>query len=980
MGVPAFFRWLSRKYPSIVVQCDDGVKGQYHFDNLYLDMNGIIHPCSHPENKPPPANEEEMFLAIFEYVEEIMQIVKPKKLIYMAVDGVAPRAKMNQQRSRRFRAAQESYEKIIEVQKVKDDLRDRGIEVKEKEKEAHFDSNVITPGTQFMINLSDALRTWLNRRLSPEFEDKLGIWPKDLVIILSDATVPGEGEHKIMDYIRKQKADPLYDPNLSHCLYGADADLIMLGLATHEPNFTILREEFKPNQPRPCDLCGQLGHELKECTGVEKPPEDLPIPMKTDFIYIRLNVLREYLEKESQKCKIKLDFERFIDDYVFLCFFVGNDFLPHLPSLEIRENAIDRLINIYKFVMETAPESNEMYLTNSGIVNKERAQSVLRELGEVEDEIFKNRQRSEKNFRERNKRRKLERINQDLKWMNPQAVSGQNPGVFQNAKEEAAKVRANYHAPQANDRLNAMLVDKSNPGAAGANSQPPQGLKRNLETVEDDSEPEDNVQLHMEGWKERYYTNKFDCNSVSEISQMVANEYFKGLCWVLLYYYQGCPDWKWFFPYHYAPFASDFHNVADIKVDFDGFAKPFRPLEQLMSVFPAASSKNLPPTWRELMMKIDSPIIDFYPTSFRIDLNGKKAAWMGVALLPFIDEERLFKTLKRVYGDLTEEEKSRNSLGGHLIFISKSHPLLTDVAQQVIELDKLGEPIPQGPNPVKLMSGQINKSALYSSAYKNVLCCEFEDPQYEPGFIYPAVLLKSAKMPDPVLRPQDFSKFDNYRPYIGMNSRPNQAHLDRSGHRTIERSVHRERNSWHNQYGYDQNPNPSNYRQGGGGGNRYPQNGSGHGSNNYGNDRRGGYNGGRGGYNGGGGNNNQNRNNREHSRGGNQHQAPPQQSSNYSYYQSTNYYNQPQQPYGGQQQQQQQPQGQYYSRTSYYQQAQAPQSGNIPSYYTNDYLAQQQGPPAGNNSAPSGGYRGNGNNDKYRQQNYRRYWEGPYMR
>lgn len=182
----------------------------------------------------------------------------------------------------------------------------------------------------------------------------------------------------------------------------------MLGLATHEPNFTIIREEFKPNKPRPCDICGQIGHEMQDCLGAEanQLPNENTFGAECQFIFVRLNVLREYLERELQMPNLpfKYDFERAIDDWVFMCFFVGNDFLPHLPSLEIRENAIDRLVNLYK---KTVYKTGG-FLTNSGEVNLDRVQLILSDLGNVEDEIFKNRQKNELAFkaREKNKRRR----------------------------------------------------------------------------------------------------------------------------------------------------------------------------------------------------------------------------------------------------------------------------------------------------------------------------------------------------------------------------------------------------------------------------------------------------------------------------------------------------------------------------------------------------------------------------------------------
>lgn len=233
MGVPALFRWLSKKYPKIItpvveekpdeIDNGDGTKTTVpidmskpnpngeEFDNLYLDMNGIVHPCSHPEDRPPPANEEEMMIAIFEFTERVVNMARPRKLLYIAVDGVAPRAKMNQQRSRRFRSAQEAAEKDKQAEEfhalLKKNSQSNGDESQAEEPKKTWDSNSITPGTPFMDLLAECLRYWTAYKLSTD-----PAW-KELKVIISDATVPGEGEHKIMNFIRSQRSSGSHNPN-----------------------------------------------------------------------------------------------------------------------------------------------------------------------------------------------------------------------------------------------------------------------------------------------------------------------------------------------------------------------------------------------------------------------------------------------------------------------------------------------------------------------------------------------------------------------------------------------------------------------------------------------------------------------------------------------------------------------------------------------------------------------------------------------
>lgn len=108
MGIPAAFRWLSNKYPKIIspviedkpIVMDDGSvipvdttrsnpNGE-EFDHLYLDMNGIVHPCSHPEDRPAPKDEEEMMLEVFKYTDRVVNMVRPRKLLMIAIGIFSP--------------------------------------------------------------------------------------------------------------------------------------------------------------------------------------------------------------------------------------------------------------------------------------------------------------------------------------------------------------------------------------------------------------------------------------------------------------------------------------------------------------------------------------------------------------------------------------------------------------------------------------------------------------------------------------------------------------------------------------------------------------------------------------------------------------------------------------------------------------------------------------------------------------------------
>jgi 5'-3' exonuclease len=265
------------------------------FDNLYMDCNSIIYDIVHALEKDDTVYEnieKQIICMVVDRINEYINIIKPSNTIYIAFDGVAPFAKMEQQRSRRY--------KSFFVNNILN-------------KKTKWDTANITPGTDFMNTMSKVLNSYYQ-------SNKSDFNVKNIIISASDEI--GEGEHKLFSHMRQNP-----DMNQNTAVYGLDSDLIMLSIFHKEyfNNIYIFREapEF-----------------LKSSIPIVFDKNRVNEPFLVDVDYLIKSILAE------MDCNA-YDPHR-IYDYVFLCFFLGNDFLPHFPAMNIRTHGITILLELYR--------------------------------------------------------------------------------------------------------------------------------------------------------------------------------------------------------------------------------------------------------------------------------------------------------------------------------------------------------------------------------------------------------------------------------------------------------------------------------------------------------------------------------------------------------------------------------------------------------------------------------------------------------
>ena len=331
MGIPSYFKHVIQRYRSIIRKYD----GSLRIDNLYLDSNSIIYDAVRSENVKGKKDIESAILnEVVNKIEFYIKTIRPTTKVYVAFDGVAPAAKLSQQKTRRYKGYIEKscHESMGVIS------------------ENNWDTTAITPGTMFM----DKLNIHLNKAFKRA--SKFGV--KE--IIVSAPNEPGEGEHKIFDFIRNNRE---YHQSTKTAIYGLDADLLMLTL-----NHLRCANQLY--------LFRETPHFIRTIDNSLEPDKNylMDMPEMAKAITSDLNDGRDIVN-ESQKQRMY--------DYIFICFLLGNDFLPHFPALNIRTDGITRITTAYKHTL-----SNVGNLTNNGKIVWKNMRFFIKYLADNEREYI----------------------------------------------------------------------------------------------------------------------------------------------------------------------------------------------------------------------------------------------------------------------------------------------------------------------------------------------------------------------------------------------------------------------------------------------------------------------------------------------------------------------------------------------------------------------------------------------------------------
>jgi len=487
MGIPSYFSHIIKNYPQIIKKYSYYLQNNVDFHSLFMDCNSIIYDivnAMNEETRNDPNVETMIIDMTLAKIMEYILFIKPTNRVYIAFDGVAPFAKMNQQKTRRYKS--HFMDVFLNGQPTN-----------------KWNTANITPGTQFMQNLSRKMNEYFSDK---NIQNKTAV--KEWIISASDES--GEGEHKLFQYIRKH---PCKDENI--VVYGLDSDLIMLAI-------------FHYHLYNNCYIFREAPEFLKSSINIIDNTNNSENNFVMDIGMLRSSILSEMQFTEEQR----------IYDYVFLCFFLGNDFLPHFPALNIRTRGIITLLEIYSMVFRNNPDK---FLTKGNSTDQPK-----------------------------------------IEWKNVKLYMKELVKYEHQYIIEEYFCRDKYDQWKWNDEIGEKTTKEQR-----------DKILQNLPIIYRKEEkyisPSDN------GWEDRYYKSLFRGNS-HDIKQHICTNYLEGLEWVYMYYSGKGFDWRWCYDYNYPPLIKDLYmRIPNANIRFINQKRDFYPQKlQLAYVLPKSQAALLP--------------------------------------------------------------------------------------------------------------------------------------------------------------------------------------------------------------------------------------------------------------------------------------------------------------------------------------------------------------------------------------------------
>jgi 5'-3' exonuclease len=567
MGIKGYFRNIICKYDKT-----HGWREGPH-DHFLLDFNSIIYGA-HAQATMENTNSKNFAKTVIKYViaeiDELVNLVKPTKTLFIAMDGTVPMGKAVKSRARRFK-------------EVKRNILFNELDIPISENP--LPTALFTPGTDFMNDLSKAIKKMT--------------FPKIKNVIISDSNEAGEGEHKIMPFLR-ELAQNKKNKSQKTVILSPDADMIVLALMSGAPNISIMK------------IVAQT-QEL-----MDQYPEQ-------KYIYFFVDELASAFLQETGAIHLKIPPMNLYYDYALCVSLTGNDFVHALKYLQLtgkadyagtgkRISALDFVMEVYIKLLHEFKEPMTT-ITKTGVsINRSFFLKLITGVASAEENGFRQIQRK----RDMNRRKS--------------SLNDRETAQFKEKSDVEVKKQIFEHFEFT--RPQHPLYDRYNPRF-------------------------DKINFYDKEWIKKYYMTHLEI-SEAELPTFIkrcCHEYMLSLQWTMDYYVNGCPDTEWYNPFDIPPLMSSLVDyitseiktpVISISAEFKKKTKFMTPHQQLLVVLPPQLAGFLPEKLRPLVLSPDSPIIDMYPWDFDIDvINGYK--WIYTEpILPNVQLNRILKAYSEV--------------------------------------------------------------------------------------------------------------------------------------------------------------------------------------------------------------------------------------------------------------------------------------------------------------------------------------------